>query len=59
MLDEKPDISWYRNVIRNKQREATRLCIELELTGNEVGDLRKLEDIRTRLDQVLVVLKAA
>ncbi len=59
MLDEKPDISWYRDVIRNKQREATRLCIELELTGDEVSDPRKLEDIKTRLDRVLVVLKAA
>ncbi len=59
MLDEKAEISRCRSDIRNKQREATRLCIELGLTGTEVKDPRELEDIKARLERALVALKVA
>jgi hypothetical protein len=59
MPEQPANVVQFRDDIKRKQREATRLCIELGLRSSEAEDRRQLESIARRLDRALVELKSA
>ena len=59
MSSLRPAVKWYRDRIRQKQRRATMLTIDIELNAQEKEDTGSLVQTIERLDSAIEILEQA
>ena len=59
MDDARPAVDWYRDRIRQKQRRATMLTIDIELNAQDKEDARSLVQTIEHLDSAIEILEQA
>ena len=59
MSDDQKAINWYRSRIRDKQREANRLSIQVVLGAQENDDVETLAEATATLEAEVRLLEAA
>jgi len=59
MSGDRTAVEWYRDCIRQKQRRATRLTIDIELNAHDKEDAGALVQTIERLDSAIEILEQA
>jgi len=59
MRSDRPAVEWYRDCIRQKQRRATRLSIDIDLNAHDKDDTGALAETIQRLDSAIQILEQA
>ena len=59
MRSDRPAVEWYRDCIRQKQRRATSLTIDIDLNAHDKEDTGALAETIQRLDSAIEILEEA